>query len=279
VKLASFTRNGGVEIGVVEGGQIVPLDAAASMMELIARWPAAQGAVRAAAQDGPRIALGSVRLLPPIPRPGKILAIGLNYADHIREMGHEMPTRQVWFSKPATAANGPYDPIRLPRVSSAVDYEAELVAVIGQGGRNIPKERVADSVFGYCCGNDVTARDWQRATSQWMLGKGFDSHAPFGPWITTADEVGDPHALGVRSFVNGEKRQDSNTCHFVFDVWEQIAHVSEVMTLEPGDLIFTGTPGGVGMGFEPPKYLAPGDIVRVEIDKLGALEARCQEEE
>jgi 2-keto-4-pentenoate hydratase/2-oxohepta-3-ene-1,7-dioic acid hydratase in catechol pathway len=155
----------------------------------------------------------------------------------------------------------------------------ELVAVIGKGGRHIPKDRAADAVFGFCCGNDVSARDWQMATTQWVLGKSFDTHAPFGPWITTKDEVGDPHTLGVRCFVNGEKRQDSNTRHFVFNVWDQVAHVSKVMTLEPGDLLFTGTPGGVGMAMKPPQYLKAGDRVRVEVDKLGFLEAVCRAEE
>jgi 2-keto-4-pentenoate hydratase/2-oxohepta-3-ene-1,7-dioic acid hydratase in catechol pathway len=281
VKLVTFSGGGAAELGVVEGDEVVCLSRAAphlasTMIELIARWEEIEGEVRRTARSGPRLALTTVRLLPPIPRPGKILAIGLNYADHILETGHEMPTQQVWFCKQPTAANGPYDPIRLPKVCEQVDYEAELVAVIGTGGRAIPKTRAPEAVFGFCCGNDVSARDWQFATSQWMLGKSFDTHAPFGPWITTADEVGDPHTLGVRSFVNGEKRQDSNTSQFVFNVWEQVEHVSKVMTLEPGDLLFTGTPGGVGMAMKPPRYLQAGDRVRIEVDRLGFLEATCQ---
>ena len=284
MKLATFTRGADAELGVVDGDEVVSLSRAAprlasGMIELIARWGEIEGDVRRAAQSGPRFALKTVRLLPPVPRPGKILAIGLNYADHILETGHEMPATQVWFCKQPTAANGPYDPIRLPKVSGQVDYEAELVAVIGKGGRAIPKDRAPHAVFGFCCGNDVSARDWQFATTQWMLGKSFDTHAPFGPWITTADEVGDPHTLSVRSFVDGEKRQDSNTSQFVFDVWDQVEHVSKVMTLEPGDLLFTGTPGGVGVAMKPPAYLKSGDLVRVEVDKLGFLEAICQLEE
>ena len=213
MKLVTFTGGTNAEIGVAEGDEVVSLSRAAprlasGMTELIARWGEIEGEVRRAAKSGPRLALTSVRLLPPVPRPGKILAIGLNYADHILETGHEMPAKQVWFCKQPTAANGPYDPIRLPKVSEKVDYEAELVAVIGKGGRAIPKDRAPGTVFGFCCGNDVSARDWQMATTQWMLGKSFDTHAPFGPWITTSDEAGDPHTLGVRSFVNGEKRQD-----------------------------------------------------------------------
>ena len=223
MKLATFTGGTGPEIGVVEGEEIASLSKAAprlasSMIELIARWGEIEGEVRRTAKTAPRLALNSVRLSAPIPRPGKIMAIGLNYADHIRETGHEMPAQQVWFCKQPTAAHGPYDPIVLPKVSEKVDYEVELVAVIGKGGRHIPRERAKDAVFDFCCDNDVSARDWQMATTQWVLGKSFDGHAPFGPWITTADELGDPHTLGVRCFVNGEKRQDSNTRHFVFNV-------------------------------------------------------------
>jgi len=284
MKLATFDAGQGPELGAVDGADIVSLSRAAprlatGMTDLIARWSTVEGEARRAAQHGPRAKLKDVRLLPPVPRPGKILAIGLNYADHIIETGRDMPTAQVWFCKQPTAANGPYDPIRLPKVSNAVDYEVELVAVIGKGGRYIAKENAQAAVFGYCCGNDVSARDWQQAIPQWMLGKSFDTHAPFGPWITTADEAGDPHTLGVRCFVNGDKRQDSNTSHLVFNIWDQIAHVSKVMTLEPGDLIYTGTPGGVGMAMNPPSFLKPQDVVRVEIDRLGMIEGVCLPEE
>jgi ureidoglycolate lyase len=146
------------------------------------------------------------------------------------------------------------------------------VAVIGSGGRHIAKAAASDAVFGYMCGNDVSVRDWQRHTPQWMLGKSFDTHAPVGPWITTADEVGDPHALDIRCSVNGDVRQQSNTCNLVFDTFDQIAHVSQAMTLEPGDLIFTGTPGGVGAAMKPPSFLKAGDRVRVEIERLGVIE-------
>ncbi len=284
MKLATFTGGGAPEIGIVEGDSVLSLSRAAprlasGMIDLIARWDAIEGEVRRTAQSAPRLALANVRLLAPVPRPGKILAIGLNYADHVQETGREISAKQVWFCKHATAAHGPYDPIHIPKVSTAVDYEAELVTVIGKGGRYIAKDRASASVFGYCAGNDVSARDWQNATSQWMLGKSFDTHAPFGPWLTTADEVGDPHVLGVRSFVNGEKRQDSNTRNFIFNVWDQIAYVSQVMTLEPGDLIYTGTPAGVGAAFNPPKFLKAGDVVRIEVDRLGHLEASFVPEE
>jgi 2-keto-4-pentenoate hydratase/2-oxohepta-3-ene-1,7-dioic acid hydratase in catechol pathway len=188
------------------------------------------------------------------------------------------PEHQIWFSKAVTAVNGPYDAIQVPKVSQALDYEAELVAVVGQGGRHIAKADAAGAVFGYCCGNDATERAWQHRTTQWVLGKSFDTHAPFGPWITTADEVADPHALSIRCLVNDEVRQDSNTRHLVFSVWDQIEHLSQAMTLEPGDLIFTGTPGGIGAAMKPMQFLKAGDRVRIEIEGLGALDNPCAAE-
>jgi 2-keto-4-pentenoate hydratase/2-oxohepta-3-ene-1,7-dioic acid hydratase in catechol pathway len=206
------------------------------------------------------------------------MAIGLNYADHIAESKMETPEHQIWFSKAPTAVNGPYDAIQAPKVSQTLDYEAELVAIVGKGGRHIAKADAAGAVFGYCCGNDATVRAWQARTSQWVLGKSFDTHAPFGPWITTADEVADPHALSIRCLVNGEVRQNSNTRHLVFNVWDQIEELSQVMTLEPGDLIFTGTPGGVGAAMTPRRFLKHGDRVQVEIEGLGALDNPCADE-
>lgn len=278
MKLVTFAAAGQARLGRVESNEIIPLPPSfGSMMDMIIGGSKLQA--QAAATVGRPIPLNNVHLLPPLPRPGKILAIGMNYADHVRETGAAMPTRQIWFCKQPTAANGPFDPILLPKASTKVDYEAELVVVIGKGGRHLSRAEAPGAVFGYCVGNDVSARDWQMATSQWMLGKSFDSHAPFGPWITTADEIPDPHSLGIRCFVNGDKRQDSNTSNLVFDIWDQIAHVSQVMTLEPGDIIFTGTPGGVGLGMDPQVYLKEGDVVRVEIDKLGAIEAVCRRED
>jgi 2-keto-4-pentenoate hydratase/2-oxohepta-3-ene-1,7-dioic acid hydratase in catechol pathway len=249
------------------------------MLDLIARWPQIQGEVRRLAQEArDTLAMRDLRLLAPITRPGKIMAIGLNYADHIAESQLGTPEHQLWFTKAITAITGPFDPIQIPKVSQAVDYEAELVAVIGKGGRHISKADAALSVFGYCVGNDVTERAWQHRTAQWSLGKSFDTHAPIGPWITTADEIADPHALSIRGLVNGQLRQNSNTGQMVFNLWDQIAHISQAMTLEAGDLIFTGTPGGVGAGFKPPKYLTPGDRVRIEIEGLGAIENVCAQE-
>ncbi len=280
MKLATFTAGGTPELGLVQGDRIVPLSRAApglpaTMIGLIAAWPTIEAEVRRISDSAPNtLALAEVRLLAPIPRPGKIFAIGLNYADHIEESGMAAPDKQVWFAKAPSAANGPFDAMEAPEGGFA-DYEAEMVAVIGAGGRHIARDDAAAAVFGYCVGNDGTERRWQHSTPQWTLGKSFDTHAPFGPWITTADEVADPHALGIRAFVNGEPRQDSNTRHLVFDVWDQVAHLSQAMTLEPGDLIYTGTPGGIGAAMKPPKFLRPGDVVRIEIDGLGAIENPC----
>ncbi|TAJ73457.1 MAG: FAA hydrolase family protein [Phenylobacterium sp.] len=288
MKLATFTAGGPPELGLVQTGdagadRIVSISRAApqlaaDMIELIAAWPTAQREVRAIGELGDHaLGLCEVRLLAPVTRPGKIFAIGLNYADHIAESGVAAPEHQVWFAKAATAANGPFDPIAIPP-GGYVDYEAEMVAVVGVGGRNIDRDAAADAVFGYCVGNDATERAWQHRTPQWTLGKSFDTHAPFGPWITTADEAGDPHALAIRGLVNGEMRQESNTRHLVFDVWDQVTHLSQAMTLEPGDLIFTGTPGGVGAAMKPPRFLKDGDRVRIEIEGLGAIENPCAQD-
>lgn len=274
MKLARYDGGSGARIGIVIGEDIVDAGYNGSEIELIAAWDARQAEIEAAAKAGKRLPLSSVRLLAPVARPGKVFAIGLNYADHIAESKMETPANQVWFTKAVTSVNGPYDAIEIARNGPFVDYEIELVAVIGKRGRNIAKADAAAHVFGYCVGNDVTERAWQHRTPQWSLGKSFDTHAPIGPWITTADEVGDPHALGLRCFVNGEKRQESNTKHLVFNVWDQIEHLSQAMTLEPGDLIFTGTPAGIGAAMEPRRFLKAGDVVRCEIDGLGVIEGK-----
>lgn len=273
MKLAAFIHDGQARIGAIVDDSIVPLDFDGTMIELIADWGRERTRAVAQLAAGDGVPLASVRLAAPIARPGKIWAIGLNYADHIAESKMETPQRQVWFTKAVTSINGPSDPILIARGTATADYEVELVAVIGKRGKHIPAEQAHEYVFGYCVGNDVTERMWQHSGPQWSLGKSFDTHAPIGPWITTADEVANPHDLGLRCFVNGEKRQDSNTRHLVFDIWEQIAHLSQAMTLEPGDLIFTGTPGGVGAAMDPRQFLKPGDVVRCEVDGLGTIEA------
>ena len=215
----------------------------------------------------------NVTLLAPVPDARKIVCIGLNYRDHAAESGVPVPTEPVLFSKYPTALIGHGATIVLPRVSQEVDYEAELVVVIGRKGRHIPRQRALEYVGGYAVGHDVSARDWQlnKPGKQWMAGKTFDTFAPVGPELVTPDEVPDPQSLGIRLRLNGQTMQDSNTSQLVFGVDELIAYLSQVFTLEPGDLIFTGTPPGVGMARKPPVWLKPGDTVEVEIDKLGTL--------
>lgn len=273
MKLATYTADGRTQTGIVVGDSIVATGIDGTMIDLIRDWDRHQPALEAKAAVGGGVPLASVKLEAPIQRPGKIWAIGLNYADHIAESKMETPQRQVWFTKAQTSVNGPFDDIEIARGTMTNDYEVELVAIVGKGGKHIAAAAAPAALFGYCVGNDVTERLWQHAGPQWSLGKSFDTHAPMGPWIVTADEVADPHALDLRCFVNGEKRQESNTRHLVFDIWQQVEHLSTAMTLEPGDCLFTGTPGGVGAAMDPRQFLKAGDVVRCEIDGLGHIEA------
>jgi len=278
VKLVRYADQSGNSLGVVKNDGVIDLAKhwpalRDDMIDLIKMWPDIASHLPSLVNNSaPDVALGDIRLLAPVSKPGKILAIGLNYADHINETGQQTPPHQIWFTKAVTSINGPFDPIELPMASQQVDYEAELVVIIGPRCKHVSKERAAEIVFGYGAGTDVSVRGWQLRTTQWVLGKSFDTHAPIGPWIVTPDEVGDPHVLGIRCQVNGEQRQSSNTRHLIFDVFAQIAHLSSVMTLEPGDMLFTGTPGGVGLAMNPPRWLKSGDKVRVEIDRIGAIE-------
>lgn len=212
-------------------------------------------------------------LLAPVTDPKKVLCIGLNYRDHAAESNMDIPEEPVCFGKFGNTITGPDHEIRLPKVSKQVDYEAELVVIIGKSGYEISKEDAFEYVAGYCNGHDVSARDWQigKPGKQWLLGKTPDTFAPIGPWLVTSDEVGDPHTLDVKLRLNGEEMQNGNTKEFIFGVDEIIAYVSQIMTLEPGDVIFTGTPAGVGMGRDPQVWLKNGDSVEVEISKLGVL--------
>jgi 2-keto-4-pentenoate hydratase/2-oxohepta-3-ene-1,7-dioic acid hydratase in catechol pathway len=215
--------------------------------------------------------LSSARLTAPIPRPGKLICVGLNYRDHAEETGSEIPEVPTIFNKFATAVIGPGDKIVLPKVSKAPDYEAEFAFVIGRGGRNIAPEKWRDHVFGYTIVNDVSARDYQRATTQWLMGKTFDTFAPIGPWIVTADEIEDPHALDISMTINGEVLQHSNTKNLIFKIPDLITFLSSVFTLEPGDIVSTGTPAGVGMARTPPRFLRDGDTTVVKIQGIGEL--------
>jgi 2-keto-4-pentenoate hydratase/2-oxohepta-3-ene-1,7-dioic acid hydratase in catechol pathway len=272
MKLATYSVGGQTRTGIVVGNAVIDSGVEGTMIDLIRDWDALKPALEAKVAAGGGVPLSSVRLEAPVQRPGKIWAIGLNYADHIEESKMETPQRQVWFTKAQTSVNGPYDDIEIAASTMTNDYEVELVAVIGKGGKHVTADDAPAAIFGYCVGNDVTERMWQHGSPQWSLGKSFDTHAPMGPWIVTADEVGDPHNLSLRCFVNGEKRQDSNTKHLVFNIWQQVEHLSVGMTLEPGDCLFTGTPGGVGAAMDPRQFLQPGDVVRCEVDGLGHIE-------
>jgi 2-keto-4-pentenoate hydratase/2-oxohepta-3-ene-1,7-dioic acid hydratase in catechol pathway len=209
----------------------------------------------------------------PILRPGKILAIGLNYRAHAQESGMALPEVPLVFTKQATSINGPYDPVHWSEESKRLDYEGELAIVIGKRCRRVPVDKAANVIAGYCVANDVSVRDWQMrgAPPQFTMGKSWDTHCPLGPAIVTADEV-DPHTLQLRTYVNDELRQDTNTNDLIFNCYELVAFLSTAFTLEPGDVIVTGTPSGVGMAMQPPQALVVGDRVRVEIDGLGAIE-------
>jgi 2-keto-4-pentenoate hydratase/2-oxohepta-3-ene-1,7-dioic acid hydratase in catechol pathway len=223
------------------------------------------------ARPGMLYPLDSVRLLAPVPRPGKIVCIGLNYRDHAAEAKLNVPAVPITFSKYATAVQHPGAPIVLPKASTKVDYEAELAVVIGRKGKGIARERALDHVLGYTNLNDVSARDFQFADRQWQRAKSCDTFAPMGPAIVTADEVPDPNSLRISLRLNGETMQDSSTSEMIFKVDELVAFVSETVTLEPGDVIATGTPAGVGFARTPPVFLKPGDVVEVEIEGLGVL--------
>lgn len=252
----------------------------ASLKALLAAGPAAWERARAATARGPWLTPEQAPLLAPIPDPEKIICIGLNYADHAAESGAKVPAEPVVFNKFPTAICGPDAEIVLPRLSSQVDYEAELVVIIGRTGRAIPRDQAWEYIAGYTCGHDVSARDWQLAKpgGQWLLGKTFDRFAPCGPALVTADEVDDPGQLDIRLRLNGTTMQQSNTRQLIFPINLLVSYLSGVCTLKPGDLIFTGTPPGVGMARKPAVFLKPGDVVEIDIPRVGLLRNRFVEE-
>lgn len=274
MRLCRFeTAGGDAALGIVEGEEIVDLSASEAPAE-----PAAAldrlGAERLAAlaTNAPRLPLAGARLLAPaVPR--KYLAIALNYRDHIEEMGMEAPEVPVFFNKQVTCVVGPGAGIHMPKVSTFLDYEAELAVVIGKRCRHVPAERAHEVIAGYTCANDVSVRDWQGKAQTMTIGKSFDTHGPLGPWLVTAEELGDPTDLAIRCYVGGELRQDARTSQMVFDCFQQVSHLSEAFTLEPGDTIATGTPSGVGLGRQPVRdnLLHVGQEVRVEIEGIGEL--------
>ena len=279
MKLARFEAGSDPKLGLVDGEEVVDLADGGigypTMLALIEDVDGWRARVDAAA-GGRRHALRQVRLLAPIERPGKYLAIGMNYAKHLEEadkLGVKRSAHQTWFNKQVSCISGPFDAIE-PGVTEKLDYEVELGAVIGRRAKGVAEADAPAQVFGYFVANDVSARDWQFHTPTFTMGKSFDTHGPIGPWIVTTDEVPDPHALRLRAWVNGELRQDNNTGQMIHDLWKQIVYLSTAFTLEPGDLIATGTPEGVGIGMEPQRFLQPGDLVRCEVDGIGAIENR-----
>jgi 2-keto-4-pentenoate hydratase/2-oxohepta-3-ene-1,7-dioic acid hydratase in catechol pathway len=277
VRLATFTHGNATRVGVVVGEEVVDLARAApelprEMEGLLAAGPDALERVRTAARGGARLALAEVALEAPVLRPRKFLAIGLNYADHIAETGRPKPEFPLFFNKQVTCVNGPYAPIWMPKVSDKLDYEGELAFVIGKRCRHVPKARAHEVIAGYLICNDVSVRDWQQRAATMTLGKSFDTHGPLGPWLVTPDELGDPHGLDLETTVDGERRQKSSTKNLVFDCFDQVETLSTAFTLEPGDVVSTGTCGGVGVAMNPRGYLKVGQRVRVAISGLGHIE-------
>ncbi len=287
MKLARFTVDGGVHVGLVVGA-----GADQGIVDVTAHLPsfATMAAVIAAGKPGldqiaatcagaaPAVALADAHLLAPVERPGKYLAIGMNYAKHLEEadkLGVARSKHQVWFNKQTTCVSGPYDEID-PGVTEKLDYECELGLVIGTAAKNVMAADALAHVFGYFVADDVSARDWQFHSPTFTMGKSFDTHGPIGPWIVTADEVPDPQDLDLRTLVNGERRQSSNTGQMIHRIDAQIEYLSTAFTLDPGDLIATGTPEGVGIGMEPQTFLKAGDVVRCEIDGIGAIENKVK---
>ena len=278
MRLVSYLSESGPRTAGVKGGDYIDLNQAdaslpTGMKPLLALGAEGLRKAVAALANGKPLDKSKVKLLAPVPDPEKVICIGLNYADHAAESGSEIPSQPVVFSKFLTAVRAHGDPIVLPKLSDKLDYEAELVVVIGKEGRNIPREQALSHVVGYTCGHDVSARDWQKGSpgGQWLLGKSFDSFAPFGPELVTADEVGDPGVLDIALRLNGQTMQNSNTKQLIFPVDFLVSFVSGIFTLKPGDVIFTGTPPGVGAARKPPVWLKAGDNVEVEIQKIGLL--------
>jgi 2-keto-4-pentenoate hydratase/2-oxohepta-3-ene-1,7-dioic acid hydratase in catechol pathway len=278
MRLVTYQSSTGPRVAGLRDGACIDLNHADKNIPHCIKMLLAQGAagLRLAAKamaNGRPVPDATLTLLPIIPSPDKIVCVGLNYADHARESGQTPPSEPVIFCKFSLAILGDRQPIVLPRVSSEVDYEAELVMVIGTGGRYIAEDRALEHVAGYCCGNDVSARDWQlrKPGGQWLLGKSFETFAPVGPSLVTADEIPDPDHLAIQLRLNGQVMQQSNTDQLIFPVAKLVSYISQVCTLLPGDLIFTGTPSGIGFARKPPVLLKPGDTVEVEIERIGVL--------
>lgn len=279
MKLLRYEEQGVAKLGALREDHVIKLDrlsqAYPTMLSLVAAGELGLNQVRAALSSTTEmLPLEGLKLLAPIERPGKFLAIGMNFKKHVEEakrLGIAIPEKQFWFNKQTSCIAGPFDPIE-PGATEALDYEVELIAIIGTPAKSVSAQDALSHIYGYMVGNDVSARDWQRHSPTFTIGKSFDTHGPIGPWIVTADEVADPQALSLRCLVNGELRQNSDTSQMVHDIAHQIEYLSTAFTLDAGDLIATGTPEGVGVGMIPPRFLQPGDVVRCEIDGIGSIE-------
>ncbi|MDA7950436.1 MAG: fumarylacetoacetate hydrolase family protein [Pirellulaceae bacterium] len=282
VRFITYSRKGDdtktPHFAAKRGDKYIPLDGSAtpwsSLKDLLKEGKEGLALAKNILTEGSEVLSSQdIVILPPIPNPQKVLCVGLNYADHAAETGAKIPAEPLIFNKLPTTVAAHHDKVVLPKVSQKVDFEGELVVVIGKEGKNIAVEKALNHVAGYCCGHDVSARDWQKEKpgEQWLLGKSFDTFAPYGPELVTADEIRNPHDLGVQLRINGEVMQNSRTREFIFNIDYLIAYISQVCTLAVGDLIFTGTPPGVGVARNPPRFLQEGDLVEVEIETIGIL--------
>jgi len=276
MKLVTFTYKNATKVGAVIGDMVVDSigneNIPGNMIDFLSNGSAAIEAMRALIVSGNnRIPLAHVKLQAPIPRPGKFLGISLNYAEHIAETKRDVPEYPTFFTKQSSCiiANG--DAIHRPVVSDKLDYEGELAFVIGKRCKHVPLEKAHQVIAGFTIVNDVSVRDWQIRSPTWMLGKSFDTHGPMGPWLVTSDEITDPHNLNIRTWVDDELRQNSNTRHMIVNCYAMVEYLSKAMTLEPGDVISTGTPSGVGVKMKPRGYMKPGQIVTIEIENIGVL--------
>lgn len=276
MKLVTFTHNHITRVGAVIGDEVVDslgnTDIPNTMLDFLSKGAFALAAMRHQIDSGDhRVKLADVALQAPVPRPGKFLGIGLNYADHVSETGRAKPQYPTFFTKQSSCVIGLYAAIQRPKVSDKIDYEGELAFVIGKRCRHVSVDKAPEVIAGFTIANDVTIRDWQMHSPTWTVGKSFDTAGPLGPWLVTSDEIGDPHQLELKTWVNDELRQSANTREMLFNCYDMVAYLSQAMTLEPGDVITTGTPAGVGVSMKPRGYLQPGQIVRIEIEGIGEL--------
>lgn len=282
MKLVRYTHHGRTRLGKVVDSTVIDLSEITgidhSMRQLLNDLPALRERLERVA--GPAIALEEVRLEAPIHDPQKFLGIGMNYRQHAEEArraGIAIPSSQMWFNKQVSCISGPFDPVVKPRISEQMDYEIELGVVIGRRCRHVCAGDAPAVIAGYLIVNDLSARDWLKKSPTFTLGKSFDTHGPLGPWLTTCDEIADPLALQMTLTVNGEQRQHASTGDMIYNIYQQIEYLSSVMTLEPGDVLATGTPSGIGA--PTGRFLQPDDLLHLTIDGLGAIEHRVVAED